>query len=241
VEIIEFKNMEEKGVWQIKTKASIPPNCKLIGVRWVLTRKDDGRYRARCVAKGFSQIPGNDFQENHAPVVSDTTLHLLMVIKTLMKLEAGQFDIETAFLYGELDEELWMEIPEGYPKYLLETHNRVIDPKTHCLLLTKAIYGLLQAARQWWKKFKEVLLSLGYHASRADPSLFIKQNIDDPQRRSYLIIYVDDGGIFSTADEIKEIIVALSKTFVVKDLGKMETFVGCQIIENEQRDTIWLH
>jgi Reverse transcriptase (RNA-dependent DNA polymerase) len=86
-----------------------------------------------------------------------------MVIKTLMKLEAGQFDIETAFLYGALDEELWMEIPEGYPKYLLETHNRVIDPKTHCLLLTKAIYGLVQAARQWWKKFKEVLLSLGYH------------------------------------------------------------------------------
>jgi Reverse transcriptase (RNA-dependent DNA polymerase) len=109
------------------------------------------------------------------------------------------------------------------------------------LLLTKAIYGLVQAARQWWKKFKEVLLSLGYHASRADPCLFINRDINDPQRRSYLIIYVDDGGIFSTADEIKEIIEALSKTFVVKDLGKMETFVGCQIIENEQRNTIWLH
>jgi hypothetical protein len=52
----EFKNMEEKGVWQIKTKTSIPPNRKLIGVIWVLARKDDGRYRARCVAKGFSHI-----------------------------------------------------------------------------------------------------------------------------------------------------------------------------------------
>jgi Reverse transcriptase (RNA-dependent DNA polymerase) len=237
----EFRNMEEKGVWQIKTKTSVPPNRKLIGARWVLARKDDGRYRARCVAKGFSQIPGKDFQENHAPVVSDTTLHLLMVIKTMLKLEAGQFDIETAFLYGELEEELWMEIPEGYPKYLLEIHNKVIDPKTHCLLLTKAIYGLVQAARQWWKKFKEVLLGLGYKASRADPCLFIKQDPNDDQRRSYLIIYVDDGGIFSTAHEVKEIIKALSKTFVVKDLGKMETFVGCQIIENDKRDTIWLH
>jgi Reverse transcriptase (RNA-dependent DNA polymerase) len=71
------------------------------------------------VAKGFSQIPGYDFQENHAPVVSDTTLHVLMVIKTLLKLEGGQFDIETAFLYRELEEELWTEIPEGFPKNLL--------------------------------------------------------------------------------------------------------------------------
>jgi hypothetical protein len=69
---------------------------------WVLARKDGGHYQARCVAKGFSQIPGKDFQENHAPVVSDTTLHLLMVIKAMLKLEAGQFDIETAFLYRKL-------------------------------------------------------------------------------------------------------------------------------------------
>jgi hypothetical protein len=79
------------------------------------------------------------------------------------------------------------------------------------------------------------------HLVRADQCLFIKQNVNDPQRQSYLIIYVDDGGIFSTADEIMEIIEALSKNFVVKELGKMETFVGCLIIENEQRDTIWLH
>ena len=129
----------------------------------------DGRYRARCVAKGFSQIPGKDFQENHAPVISDTTLHLLLVIKTIMKLDAGQFDIETAFLYGLLEEELWMTIPDGYIKYLKDKHGKTIDPKTHCLKLKKAIYGLVQAARQWWKKFKEVLLTLGYSASRADP------------------------------------------------------------------------
>ena len=238
----EFRNMEEKGVWQIKPRTSVPPNRKLIGVRWVLARKDDGRYRARCVAKGFSQIPGKDFQENHAPVVSDTTLHLLMVIKTILKLEAGQFDIETAFLYGELEEELWMEIPEGYTRYLMEKHKRSLDPKTHCLLLTKAIYGLVQAARQWWKKFSEVLHKLGYHASRADPCLFIKFKSEGrTPHKSYLIIYVDDGGIFSTKEEVREVIKELSKTFVVKDLGKMETFVGCQIIENPQKDTVWLH
>jgi hypothetical protein len=62
---------------------------EIIGSCWVLARKGDGPYLARCAAKGFSQIPEKDFQENHAPVVSDTKLHLLKVIKTMLKLEAG--------------------------------------------------------------------------------------------------------------------------------------------------------
>jgi hypothetical protein len=62
--------------------------------------------------RGFSQLSVKDFQENHAPVVSDTTSNLLMVIKTMLKLEAGEFDIETAFLYGKLEEDLWMAILE---------------------------------------------------------------------------------------------------------------------------------
>jgi Reverse transcriptase (RNA-dependent DNA polymerase) len=95
--------------------------------------KMDGRYRARCVAKGFSQVPGKDFQENCAPVIANTTLHLLLVIKTIMKLHAGQFDIETAFLYGKLEEELWMETPDRYTKYLLEKHNKTVDTNTHSL------------------------------------------------------------------------------------------------------------
>jgi hypothetical protein len=79
---VEFKIMEIKQVWEITPKASIPKGRIIIGSRWVYARKDDGRYRAHCVAKGFSQLPGEDFQENRAPV------------NTRFKLEAGQFDIE---------------------------------------------------------------------------------------------------------------------------------------------------
>jgi Reverse transcriptase (RNA-dependent DNA polymerase) len=99
---IEFKNMEDKKVWEIHEKKKLPSGRKLIGNRWVFAQKDDGRYRARTVAKGFSQVPGKDFQENHAPVVNDTTFHLVLALKVLFKLEAGQFDIETAFLYMEI-------------------------------------------------------------------------------------------------------------------------------------------
>jgi Reverse transcriptase (RNA-dependent DNA polymerase) len=129
----EFKNMEEKKVWKIYKKTEIPSGRKLIGNRWVYALKDDGRYRARTVAKGFSQIPGQDFQENFAPVVNDTTFHLALVLKILFHLDAGQFDIETAFLYGELDEEIWMELPYGYSEYVKDKHNNPILKDTHVL------------------------------------------------------------------------------------------------------------
>jgi hypothetical protein len=154
----EFANMHSKQVWTIIPRNTIPTSRKIIGNRWVFAQKDDGRFHARTVAKGFTQIPGNDFQENHSPVVNDTTFHTLLVLKILLKLEAGQFDIETAFLYGELEEKLCMELPEGYTKYIqdLTTNGKLneiplangtmlkeIKESTHCLELKKAIYGLV--------------------------------------------------------------------------------------------------
>ena len=71
--VVEFDNATSKNVWQIIKKSKLPKGRNILGNRWVFARKDDDRYRARTVAKGFSQIPGKDFQENHAPVVCDTT------------------------------------------------------------------------------------------------------------------------------------------------------------------------
>ena len=116
----ELQNMKQKEVWNILPKTSIPAMGN--------AKKADGRYGASCVAKS---IPEKDFQENHEPVVSDTTLNLLLAIKTAFKLSSGQFEIEAAFLYGEFGEEQWMAIPDGYAEYVKEKHN--INPKTHCL------------------------------------------------------------------------------------------------------------
>jgi Reverse transcriptase (RNA-dependent DNA polymerase) len=139
--------MEDKKVWKVILKSNVPTGRKLIGNRWVFAQKDDSRYRARTVAKGFSQVPGKDFQENHAPVVNDATFHLVLALKVLFKLEAGQFDIETAFLCGELDEEIWMQLPDGYSEYCATFQNKKIDSNIHCVKLQKALYGLVQAAR----------------------------------------------------------------------------------------------
>jgi hypothetical protein len=236
----EFKDIEDKEVWMFIKKSKVPHGRKLIGNRWVFNIKDDGRYRARTVAKGYSQIPGKDFQENHAPVIHDTSFHLALVQKIIYKLSSRQFDIETAFLYGELDEEIYMVFPDGYEDYLANEQGCNFNAKEHCVLLKKALYGLVQAARQWWKKITEVLSQVGFLPSPADPCLFVKkQNKDDPP--AFVILYVDDGGIIGTSKIIDQVIQCMAKTFTVKDLGPMEHFVGCHLLENKSRNTMWIH
>jgi hypothetical protein len=149
----------------------------------------------------------------HSPVINDTTFHSALVLKILLKMEA----IETAYLYGDLEEKLWMDLPDVYVDYIQELNTNgkqlevfkqeqdninSITTQTHCFELKKAIYGLVQAARQLWKKFKEVTLQMGFKPSLADPCLFYR----DKPTRSFIIIYVDDGGIFSDEKTIQEVL-----------------------------------
>jgi hypothetical protein len=133
-----------------------------------------------------------------------------------------------------------MRLPNGYVKYMLEVHNFKIDPTTYALLLKRAIYGLVQITRQRWKKFKEVKATCDYYPSKSDPCLFIKKAAD-VEPTSFVIIYVDDGGIFGTPDAIKEAISALSKVFEVKSKREMEKFVGCHIIDTMDKDGVWIN
>jgi Reverse transcriptase (RNA-dependent DNA polymerase) len=83
----EFQNMEHKKFWEVLPKTSIPATLKAIGAQWVYAKKADGRFRARCVVKGFSKIPGNNFQENHAPHYTTSTLShqnsIQVIIRTM--------------------------------------------------------------------------------------------------------------------------------------------------------------
>jgi hypothetical protein len=119
----EFHNMKSKEVWKIKKWKDKPSNCKLIWNRWVYKKKDNGTYRAGRVAKGYDQVPGKKFLENHAPVVNNTTFRITLILKILLQLKLEQFDVEAAFLYRDLDEEIWMEFPKGYVEYLKKVHN----------------------------------------------------------------------------------------------------------------------
>jgi hypothetical protein len=119
---------------------------------------------------------------------------------------------------------------------MLEVHNVKIDATTHVLLLKKSIYGLVQAARQWWKMFKEVMSTCDYFPSKSFPCLFIKKAADQEPIAS-VIIY----GLIGTPDAIKEVISALGNVFKVKTMGKMEKCVGCHITDTIDKDVVWIH
>ena len=110
----EFKDMIRRGVWDVVERGSIPEGRRLIGSKWVFKEKRDGRFRARLVCLGYSQIPGVDFSDNYAPLGNDITFRVIMVLRLIYNLHAVLLDVETAFLYGKLEKEIYMEIPTGY-------------------------------------------------------------------------------------------------------------------------------
>ena len=143
----KIRSMIERGVWRKTDRKRIPSNRRLIGSKWVFKIKRDGTYRARLVALGYSQIPGVDYTDNFAPVVHDVSFRIALARMMVEKLDSLVMDVETAFLYGEIDEEIFMKSPVGMEE---------IDPGSSsedCYQLLKGIYGLCQAARQFWKKF----------------------------------------------------------------------------------------
>jgi len=140
----------------------------LIGSKWVFKEKRDGRFRARLVCLGYSQIPGVDFRDNYAPMGNDITFRVIMVLRLIYNLHAVLLDVKTAFLYGKLEEEIYMEIPMGYKEvYADPGHDKV-------LVLKMAMYGLVQAARQWFKHLSDVLITLGFNTCESDPCLMYR-------------------------------------------------------------------
>jgi len=128
----------------------------LIGSKWVFKEKRDGQFRARLVCLGYSHIPGVDFRDNYAPVGNDVTFQVVMVLRLMFGFHAVLLEVETAFLYGKLEEEIYMEIPSGYKEVYQEAGKGTV------LKLQMAMYGLVQAARQWFKHLSDVLISLGF-------------------------------------------------------------------------------
>ena len=135
----ELTCMETCKVWTLIKKCEIPKDRKPIGCRWVFKEKRDGTQRARLVALGYSQVAGVDFFNNYSPVIDDSSFRIILLMIEKLKLEAWSIDIETAFLNGDLEEEIFMKIPQGMEVQLAETK---------ALKLNKSIYGLVQAARQ---------------------------------------------------------------------------------------------
>ena len=182
----EIKSMISRGVWRKVDKVKIPENRRLIGNKWVFNIiRRDGTYRARVVALGYSQIPGVDYTDNFAPVAHDVSFRIALARMMVEKLDSLVMDVETAFLYGDIEEEIFMKSPVGMEE---------IDPGSSpedCYQLKKRIYGLCQATRQFWRKFVDTIKKepFGFTVSPAYPCMLFKEN---NLGICIIIMYVDD-------------------------------------------------
>ena len=181
---LEFKKMLDIGVWRHVKRKDHPNDHRLVGCRWVLKVKWNGVYHARLVAKGYGQICGRDFTDNYSPVVNNVTFRVVLARMLIENLKGKVVDIDNAFLNGDLEHEIYMKIPEGYDEVI----NKDVDNED-CSILQNAIYGLVQAARQFWKKLVDKKQGGGFQLNEADPCMLYKE---DEKGVCIIIIYIDE-------------------------------------------------
>ena len=201
--------MLNRRVWTKIDKVKIPENRRLIGNKWVCKIKRDGTHRARLVALGYSQIPGVDYADNFAPVVHDVSFRIALARMMVEKLDTLVMDVETAFLYGDIEEEIFMKSPVGMEE---------IDPGSSpedCYQLKKGIYGLCQAARQFWRKFVDTIKKepFGFAVSPAYPCMLLKEN---NLGICIIIMYFDDMLIIGKKEQIQEFATMIQRNFQSK-------------------------
>ena len=219
---LEFKKMLDMGVWRHVKRNDHPNDCRLVGCRWVVKVKRNGVYHAR----------GEDFTDNYSPVVNDVTFRVVVARMIIENMKGKVVDIDNAFLNGDLDHEIYMKIPEGYDEVI---YPRV--DKEDCLILQKAIYGLVQAARQFWKKIVDKMQEGGFKLSEADPCMLYKE---DEKGVCIIIIYIDDMLIIGKEEAIDDAIRILQGHFQVKDQTSLEDYVGVQIVQSDDGKKAWL-
>ena len=208
----------------------LPPGRKAIGAKLTfrIKRHTDGsveRYKARLVAKGFSQMPGIDFDKTFAPVVKHTSICIMCVLAVRLKLHFHHLDVDTAFLNGPLEEELYMRMPEGSGSLT----GKIVR-------LRRSIYGLKQASRVWNELLDAELKKIGYTWIHADFCIYIFR---DGDTICFLAVYVDDMGLLGnnlrTMQHHKAL---LRKRFKIKDLGDIKQLLRITIEYNREARTL---
>lgn len=226
----EITSLHENATWTLQRK---PPGCKPIPCKWVYKVKKDSkgnieRFKARLVAKGYKQVCGIDFDEIWAPVSKHTSLRVLLAKVASEDLELHQLDVKTAFLNGMLDEEIYMEQPEGY-------HEGTSDVVCR---LHKSLYGLRQAPRAWFLRLKSELQTLGYENASADPGLW---SIRKGAHCIYILVYVDDILIASKdLHEVEGVEDMLLRVFDARKLGNAECYLNMEIVRDRKEGIVIL-
>ncbi|GJU65796.1 putative ribonuclease H-like domain-containing protein [Tanacetum coccineum] len=205
----------------------LPYGKRAIGTKWVYRNKKDERgivvrNKARLVAQGYTQEEGIDYDEVFAPVARIEAIRLFLAYASFMNFVVYQMDVKSAFLYGKIEEEVYVCQPPGFEDP--EFPNRVYK-------VEKALYGLHQAPRAWYETLSTYLLENGFQRGTIDKTLFIKKVKGDIL---LVQIYVDDIIFGSTKKELcTEFEKLMHKKFQMSSMGELTFFLGLQVMQKE--------
>jgi hypothetical protein len=210
--------------WEVVDR---PYGCKPLGYKWVIKKKlrPDGtieKYKTRVVVKGYTQKEGEDYFDTYSPVARLMTIRVLLSLAALHGLLIHQIDVKTAFLNGELEEEIYMDQPD---EFVAKGHEGKV-----CKLL-KSLYGLKQAPKQWHEKFDKTLTSAIFAVNEANKCVYYRYGGGNGV---ILCLYVDDILIFgNNVDVIKEVKDFLSNNFEMKDLSEANDILNIKLLREE--------
>ncbi|CAI7865507.1 unnamed protein product, partial [Closterium sp. NIES-53] len=211
-----------------------PPGANIVSGMWIFRVKrlpgSPPVFKARYVARGFSQRQGVDFFQTFSPTPKMTTLRVLLHVAAQRDYELHSLDFSTTFLQGSLHEEIWLRHPPGFTGSF---------PAGTQWSLRRPVYGLRQAPREWHDTLRTTLATLGFAPSTADPSLFLRT--DATLSPFYILVYVDDL-VFATADTeaLAHVKSELQKRHTCTDLGELTSYLGLRITRDRAQRTITL-
>lgn len=225
----ELVSIEKNKTWEL---VDLPTGVKPIGVKWIfkLKRNADGsinKYKSRLVAKGYVQKHGVDYDEVFAPVARIETIRLVIAVAASNGWELHHLDVKTAFLNGELKEDVYVTQPEGF---------MITGKEDKVYKLRKALYGLKQAPRAWNTKLNKSLHDLKFQRCSKEPSLYKKDTKDGVL---IVVVYVDD--LLITGSSLKHILEfkrEMALKFEMSDLGKLTYYLGIEICQHSQGITL---
>ena len=229
----ELGSLKASGTWELVER---PPGANVVGSKWVLRIKKNSageveKYKARLVARGFTQIYGVDYYETYAPVARLASFRILLALAARNNWPVHTFDFDSAFLNSKLEEDeiIYIEQPPGY-----ETK----DPKYWVWRLWKALYGLKQGARNWYKALCKAMEELGFTRTEADHGVFYKVVDKDIV---ILAVHVDDCAVTgSSMPIIEEFMVDMNKKYKLTDTGPASWLLGIKISRDLINNTLSL-
>jgi hypothetical protein len=228
-------------VFEYKHINTLPPKARLLSSIWSYRRKrrPNGtllKYKARICVDGSQQQLGRDYWESHAPVVSWSTIRLVLLLATILNLKSRQVDYTQAFPQAELNDPVFMRMPQGW---FLDDNNKLQqhpNPKYHDLQhyiqLKRNLYGCKQAANNWFRYLTQGLLKEGFYQSKIDPCLYLRNDC-------IMVVYTDDCLLFAKHDDtIDNLIKNLSTTYLLEDQGDVHDYLGIHITKDSTSKTI---